>query len=76
MEQLTLKIHQEFAEISEDATVLNTDNLDQLALNSAYLVNKDNLEAFKSRLNKVEEEYGSMGLIFHMSGPWAPYSFC
>ena len=76
MEQLTLKIHQEFAEISEDTTLLNTDNLEHLALNGAYLVNKDNSEAFKSRLNKVEEEYGSMGLIFHMNGPWAPYSFC
>src|SRR5919197_4428748 len=75
MEELTLKIHQEFVEISEDAALLSTDNLEQLALNAAYLVNKDNLETFKSRLKKVEDEYGSMGLIFHMSGPWAPYSF-
>ena len=75
VEQLTLQIHQEFSEISENATMLNTDNIEQLALNSAYLVDSNNSEAFRNRLDKVKEKYGNMGLIFHMSGPWAPYSF-
>jgi hypothetical protein len=76
MEQLTLQIHDEFLEVSEDATLLGNDNIEQLALNSAYLVKKDNSEEFRSRLNKVKEKYEKMGLIFHMSGPWTPYSFC
>jgi Gas vesicle synthesis protein GvpL/GvpF len=74
-EQLALEIHQQFAQISVETTLLKAD-IEQIILNAAYLVDKNSSMNFESKLTELKKEYGSTGLVFHISGPWAPYSFC
>lgn len=50
-------------------------NLNML-LNAVFLLNGENLELFKLTVDKLEKYYCETGLIFHISGPWAPYNFC
>ena len=73
-EKLAHEIHQQFAQISVETTLLKAD-IEQIILNAAYLVDKNNAMNFESKYKEFKDEYGSTGLIFHMSGPWAPYSF-
>jgi hypothetical protein len=75
LEQLTLEIHQQFADLSVDSALLKND-VEQIILNAAYLVDRDNSNFFKSKAIELREHYRSVGLVFHLSGPWAPYSFC
>ena len=74
IETLANEIHQPFVQISEEYNLLKAD-IEQIILNAAYLVNQNNATAFKSNFQKLKKAYGSVGLILHMSGPWAPYSF-
>jgi hypothetical protein len=74
IEKLAYEIHQQFVQISEESDLLKAD-IEQIILNAAYLVNQNSATAFKSKFQELKKAYGSVGLIFHMSGPWAPYSF-
>ena len=74
IEKLANEIHQQFVQISEESNLLKAD-IEQLILNAAYLVNQNSATVFKSKFQELKQAYGSVGLIFHMSGPWAPYSF-
>jgi hypothetical protein len=74
IEKLAYEIHQQVVQLSEESSLLKAD-IEQIILNAAYLVNQNNATAFKSKFQELKEAYGSVGLIFHMSGPWAPYSF-
>jgi hypothetical protein len=75
IEHLALGIHKQFAEISSEATLLKADT-EHIILNAAYLVSQNYSANFESKFMELKKEYSSTGLIFHMSGPWAPYSFC
>lgn len=75
IERLALEIHSKFAEISVDATILKAD-AEQIILNAAYIINQNNPVTFESKLMEIKKRYEGLGLVFHMSGPWAPYSFC
>jgi Gas vesicle synthesis protein GvpL/GvpF len=74
IERLADEIHQQFVLVSEESNLLNAD-IEQVILNAAYLLNQNNDTVFKSKFQELKSLYGSVGLIFHMSGPWAPYSF-
>ena len=74
-EELALGIHKQFAEISSEATLLKADT-EHIILNAAYLISQNNSINFESKFKNLKKEYGNTGLIFHISGPWAPYSFC
>jgi hypothetical protein len=75
IERLALDLHKQFAEISSEATLLKAET-EHIILNAAYLVSRNNSLNFESKFMNLKKEYGSTGLIFHISGPWAPYSFC
>jgi hypothetical protein len=47
---------------------------DQMVLNSAFLINKNNQEEFESIINKLDEEYKG-SLNFKIIGPLPCYSF-
>ena len=74
IEKLAYEIHQQFVQISDESNLLKAD-IEQIILNAAYLVNQNSATAFESKFQELKQAYGSVGLIFHMSGPWAPYSF-
>jgi hypothetical protein len=75
IDQLSGQIHRELAGTVQQNCLLKTD-FDQIILNAAYLVNRDDITKFRRKLDDLKEKHEKNGLIFHMSGPWAPYSFC
>ena len=46
-----------------------------MVLNGAYLVAEEQLTAFRAELESLEQEYGDLGFIYEMTGPWPPYNF-
>jgi len=46
-----------------------------MILNGAYLVLKEKLKDFKSKVFELQKTYEGSGLQLAMSGPWPPYSF-
>jgi len=75
VEELGGEVHRELVSCSVDSCFLKVD-LEDVILNAAYLVNKSEINKFDDKLEKLKKKYGTHGLIFHRSGPWAPYSFC
>jgi hypothetical protein len=75
MDQLSGQIHRELTKAAEESCLLKSD-FDQIVLNAAYLINRDNTTKFHQKLDSLKKKYESGGLMFHLSGPWAPYSFC
>lgn len=69
------KVHGELATVSESNCLLKND-LDQLILNAAYLIDKNQSKTFTKKVENLKQKYEGYGLMFHLSGPWAPYSFC
>ena len=75
IEELSGKIHEEMVKVAKESCLLKTD-FDEIVLNAAYLVNRDEVGLFHKKLDQLKEKYETQGLTFHLSGPWAPYSFC
>jgi hypothetical protein len=75
IDQLSGQIHHELAKAAQKSCLLKTD-FDQIILNAAYLINRDDVTKFHKKLDELKEKHERNGFIFHMSGPWAPYSFC
>jgi len=48
----------------------------QPILNLAFLVERENLAAFRRCVEGAAREHRAHGLELAMSGPWPPYSFC
>jgi hypothetical protein len=48
---------------------------EQMLLNGAYLVREEQWPAFRAEVAALEEQYGPLGLIYALTGPWPPYSF-
>lgn len=69
------EIHQRLAAVAEDNRLLKTE-LEQILLNASYLVHKNRTDSFYRTLDKLKPEYEPQGFMFHVGGPWAPYSFC
>ncbi len=69
------KVHQELVTVSASNCLLKTD-LEQVILNAAYLIDKKQITTFKEKIEGLKQMYDDHGLLFHLSGPWAPYSFC
>jgi hypothetical protein len=47
----------------------------EMALNGAYLVDREQSEQFAARAREVAERHRRLGLSLVLSGPFAPYSF-
>lgn len=43
--------------------------------NWAFLVPRGEVAEFRLRIERVNAEYGSRGLVLELNGPWPPYSF-
>lgn len=69
------EIHNYLAISADDSKLLKTD-IDQVILNASYLIKKKDHNDFNLKLKKLQEKYKKDNLEFHLSGPWAPYSFC
>jgi len=50
-------------------------NLDMIQ-NWAFLVSRDVTADFYSQIQQINKECAPQGLVFELSGPWPPYSFC
>jgi len=48
---------------------------EEMAFNAAYLIEKENIDQFRSELEKLGAEYGASGFSFDFTGPWPPYNF-
>ncbi len=75
IDEMTGEIHQELASIVTDSAVLKSD-VQEIVLNTAYLIDKDNIPKFIESIEKIKIKSKKHGFIIHQSGPWAPYSFC
>jgi hypothetical protein len=75
IEMLSGQIHGELVKTSHDSCLLKAD-FDEIVLNAAYLVNRDKAGLFHKKLDQLKEQYEPHHITFHLSGPWAPYSFC
>lgn len=75
IEMLSGHIHEDLAKTAKDSCLLKSD-FDEIVLNVAYLVNRDESNLFHKKLDQLKTKYETQGFTFHLSGPWAPYSFC
>ncbi len=46
-----------------------------MILNAAFLINENEIDSFKDRLNDLASSYQD-GILFEISGPWPCYNFC
>jgi hypothetical protein len=53
----------------------HTGRQEAMVLNGAYLVTEDRLAAFRAELANMQDEYGCLGFIYEMTGPWPAYNF-
>jgi Gas vesicle synthesis protein GvpL/GvpF len=75
LDALSRKIHEELARHAEANAILKSEH-EQILLNAAYLVRRDEGQEFLERAARLGRDHVDTGLIVHSSGPWAPYSFC
>ena len=68
-------VHNELGRAAVQSTLLKSDH-EQIILNGAYLVDRSKQSEFQSEAEKIMGKFGKQGLTIHVSGPWAPYSFC
>jgi hypothetical protein len=80
-DEYTQRLHDLLAGYAEDAVVNPlqskelTGRLEDMLLNSAYLVRQDRLPAFRAAVERMTCEGESMGLVCEVTGPWPPYNF-
>ncbi len=48
----------------------------EMFCNWAVLIARENLPILKEHISLANASYASSGLLFELSGPWPPYSFC
>ncbi len=74
IDKLGRQIHSELRRGARDSSLLKGEH-EQIILNAAYLVKREDGPAFLEHAKKLGKGYASIGLMVHTSGPWAPYSF-
>ena len=53
-----------------------TEREDEMVLNSAFLVDKDEVGDFHNMVDTLRMHYEGKGLLIDCTGPWPPYNFC
>ncbi len=48
----------------------------EMILNWTFLVPRDAVRDFRTRIALANERFAAQGLVLEFSGPWPPYSFC
>ncbi len=75
IDSVSREIHKQLSEASIDNVPLKSEH-DQIILNAAYLVNRADGLQFQKMVEGAKKDFEKEGLVIHVSGPWAPYSFC
>ena len=75
IEELAKNVHTDLTKAALQSALLKSDH-EQIALNAAYLVPRGQRKEFEAQVVAVKRRYESEGVGIHLSGPWAPYSFC
>lgn len=47
-----------------------------MVLNWAFLVPRNAMADFRAEIDQANADHARQGLVFELSGPWPPYSFC
>jgi len=53
-----------------------TEREDEMVLNSAFLVDKEEVSDFHNMVDTLKMHYEGKGLLIDCTGPWPPYNFC
>lgn len=53
-----------------------TEREDEMVLNSAFLVDKDEVGDFQNMVDTLKMHYEGKGFLIDCTGPWPPYNFC
>ena len=72
LERLATRLHEPLASLARDST-LTVGATPRLLLTSAYLVERERVEAFRETLTTLEAQHPQVGAV--CTGPWPPYSF-
>jgi hypothetical protein len=75
IDKLVGEINTSLAGSAVDRRLLKND-VGEIVLNAAYLVDKSKTGAFDAKVKELKERFEKEGVTLHRSGPWAPYSFC
>ncbi len=75
VEDLSQGVNGELLRAALEGALLKAEH-EQIVLNAAYLVDRSRRDEFQAEAAKVKRKYEKEGLTIHLSGPWAPYSFC
>ena len=72
LERLSNELHEPLARLSRDSEV-NVGATPRLLLTGAYLVERDQVDAFRAELATLQARHPDLGAV--CTGPWPPYSF-
>lgn len=75
IDKMVGEINSSLAESAVDRRLLKND-VGEIVLNAAYLVDRSKARAFDAKVKELRERFEREGMTIHRSGPWAPYSFC
>ncbi|MFZ2148490.1 MAG: GvpL/GvpF family gas vesicle protein [Sedimentisphaerales bacterium] len=53
-----------------------TEREDDMVLNSAFLVDRDEVGDFRNMVDTLKMHYEGKGFLIDCTGPWPPYNFC
>jgi hypothetical protein len=53
-----------------------TEREDDMVLNSAFLVDRDEVGDFQNMVDTLKVHYEGKGFLIDCTGPWPPYNFC
>jgi len=53
-----------------------TEREDEMVLNSAFLIDKDEVGDFQNMVDALKMHYEVKGFLIDCTGPWPPYNFC
>ncbi|MDE1853668.1 MAG: GvpL/GvpF family gas vesicle protein [Thaumarchaeota archaeon] len=75
LEVISRDVDEKLVKAAVEGRRLTSDH-EQIVLNAAYLVERGREAGFRQAVEGASSELRPLGLELHMSGPWAPYSFC
>ncbi len=81
LEEAATSIHEQLSQVAADAVVAPPQRPEasgrgvEMVLNGVYLVGGDARERFHAQVSALAEEFGPLGLVLDMTGPWPAYNF-
>ncbi len=75
IDQMVGEINRTLGSGAQDTKMMKNE-VGEIVLNAAYLVDRNKMNEFDTKLRELRDRFESQGMTIHRSGPWAPYSFC